>query len=225
MLPEVAVIVVAPIPTGVAFPWEPDALLIVATDEADELHSTAVVISCVLPSEKVSVALNCRDVPTAMPSFAGVMAMDTGVTGLTVRVEETDILPEAAVMVVAPIATEEALPLEPAVLLIVATDVADELQVTDAVRSCVLLSEKIPVAVNCSDVPMAIPGLVGVTEMDASVAAVTVRFVKPEIVPKVAVMVVTPAAAEEAFPLEPAVLLIAAIDAADEYHVTDDVRF
>ncbi len=63
-----------------------------------------------------------------------------------------------------------------------------------------LLSEKIPVAVNCSDVPTAIAGLVGVTEMDASVAAVTVRLVKPEILPKVAVMVVTPTADEETFP-------------------------
>ncbi len=80
-------------------------------------------------------------------------------------------------------------------------------------------------AVNCFDVPIAMAGLVGVTEMDASVAAVTVRLVKPEMLPKAAVMVIVPADDEETFPLEPAVLLIAAIDAADEFHVTDDVRF
>jgi phage tail sheath protein FI len=88
----------------------------------------------------------------------------------------------------------------------------------------VLLSEKTPVAVNCFDVPSAIAGLVGVTEMDASVAAVTVRLVKPEMLPKVAVIVVVPEDDDETFPLEPAVLLIAAIDADDEYQVTDDVR-
>ncbi len=54
-------------------------------------------------------------------------------------------------------------------LLIAATDVADELQVTDEVRSCVLLSEKVPVAVSCSAVPRAMDGLVGVTAMETSV--------------------------------------------------------
>ena len=83
-----------------------------------------------------------------------------------------------------------------------------------------LLSEKTPVAVNCFDVPSAIAGLVGVTEMDASVAAVTVRLVKPEMLPKVAVIVVVPEDDDETFP----VLLIAAMDADDEYQVTDDVR-
>ncbi len=110
MFPEAAVMVVVPIATGVTFPLEPDALLIVATDVADELHVTVDVISCVLPSEKVSVALNCRDIPTGMPMFAGVMAIDTGVAGLTVRVEEPEILPEAAVMVAVPTAAEEAFP-------------------------------------------------------------------------------------------------------------------
>ena len=37
----------------------------------------------------------------------------------------------------------------------VATDVADELQVTDVVRSWVEESEKVPVALNCTFVPVA----------------------------------------------------------------------
>ena len=52
MLPEdVAVMVVVPADTAVAFPLEPASLLIVATEAADELQVTAVVRSCVVLSE------------------------------------------------------------------------------------------------------------------------------------------------------------------------------
>ena len=49
--------------------------------------------------------------------------------------------PDDAVIVVDPVATEEADPFEPAALLIVATPALDELQVTAVVKSCVELSE------------------------------------------------------------------------------------
>ena len=70
------------------------------------------------------------------------------------------------------------------------------------------------------------PGLAGVTAMDASVAAVTVNVVLPEISPNAAVIVVMPADAEVPSPLEPAALLM---DATAEgfgvvVQVTDDVR-
>ncbi len=127
ILSKVAVIVVVPTASGVAIPWEPDALLIVATGKADELHSTDVVISCWLPSEKVPVAVNCWAAPTPAPGLAGVMAIETSETGETVRVECPEIFPDVAVIVVVPEATEVAFPCVPA---IVATDVADELHVT-----------------------------------------------------------------------------------------------
>jgi hypothetical protein len=76
-----------------------------------------------------------------MPRFVRVIAMDTSVAGVTVRVVDPDMPPEVAVIVVDPAATEEADPLEPAALLIAATPVLDELQVTAVVRSCVVLSE------------------------------------------------------------------------------------
>jgi hypothetical protein len=41
------------------------------------------------------------------------------------------------------------------------------------------LSEKVPVAVNCSVLPFAIEGFAGVTATDTSVAEVTVRVVDP----------------------------------------------
>ena len=55
-----------------------------------------------------------------------------------------------AVIVVVPVKNVSvAKPIEPCILLIVATFVIDELQVTNVVKSCVLLSEKWPIAVNC----------------------------------------------------------------------------
>jgi hypothetical protein len=46
-----AVIVVNPVPTAKANPFEPAALLIVATEVDDEPHSADAVRSCVVPSE------------------------------------------------------------------------------------------------------------------------------------------------------------------------------
>ena len=67
-----------------------------------------------------------------MLGLVGVTAMDTSVAGVTVSVVDPDMLPDAAVIVVEPAAVEVASPLEPAALLMVATPVVDEFQVTDA---------------------------------------------------------------------------------------------
>jgi hypothetical protein len=76
-----------------------------------------------------------------MLGAAGVTAMDTSVAGVTVSVVDPDVLPNVAVIVVEPADADVASPLETAVLLMAATPAADEFQVTDAVRSCVVLSE------------------------------------------------------------------------------------
>ena len=133
-------------------------------------------------------------------------------------------LPEVAVIVVEPAATDVALPLEPAALLMAATVVRDELQVTAVVRFCVELSEYVPVAVNCLVVPLTMLELAGVTAMETSVAEVTISVVEPDILPDVALIVVEPAAAEVANPLEPAALLMAATAAVDEFQVAVVVR-
>jgi hypothetical protein len=65
-----------------------------------------------------------------------------------VRVVEPEMPPDTAMIVVVPVPTEVALPLLPETLLMVATDGTDELQVADVVRSCVVVSEKVPVALN-----------------------------------------------------------------------------
>jgi hypothetical protein len=60
---------------------------------------------------------------------------------VTFSVVKPEMLPDAAVIVVVPTAMAAAIPFEPAAFLIVAKDGADELQVTDVVRSLVELSE------------------------------------------------------------------------------------
>ena len=79
-------------------------------------------------------------------------------------------------------------------------------------------------AVNCLVVPLTMLGLLGVTEMDTSVAEVTVSVEVPEMLPEVAEMPVVPAATELANPLEPAALLMAATAVSDELQVTVVVR-
>ena len=83
--------------------------------------------------------MNCWVVPRATEALLGVTAMET--SAVTVRVVEPEIFPDLAVIVVVPAAFEVAFPFDPALLLMVATDSAEELQVTDVVRFCVLLSE------------------------------------------------------------------------------------
>lgn len=68
----------------------------------------------------------------------------------------------------------------------VATLVVCEVHVTETVKFCVELSEKVPVAVNCSELPFAIERFGAVTEIDTNVAAVTVRIADPLMFPEVA---------------------------------------
>src|SRR5262245_53724151 len=69
--------------------------------------------------------------------------------GVTEMLVEPVIVPDVAVIVVEPVPTAVASPLLPAVLLIVATPVADELQVTVVVTFWKVPSLNDPVAVNC----------------------------------------------------------------------------
>ena len=129
-------------------------------------------------------------------------------------------LPDAAVMLVEPVATDVASALEPVALLTDATSVTDELQTTSSVMSFIVPSEKFPIAANCCSVPIGMTGFVGVTSIETMVADVTVRVVLPEALPTVAVMVAEPAATEVAIPLEPVSLLTDATPVFDELHDT-----
>ncbi len=78
-----------------------------------------------------------------MDGLAGVTARDTNTAGVTVNVVLSLIIVAGsiAVMVTLPTATLLARPSLPEALLIAATPVSDELQVTEVVMSWVLVSE------------------------------------------------------------------------------------
>ena len=67
--------------------------------------------------------------------------IETSVAAVTVSVVVPEMAPDAAVMVAVPAASADADPLDPAALLIDATAALEELQVADAVRTWVELSE------------------------------------------------------------------------------------
>ena len=75
-----------------------------------------------------------------MLGVPGITAIETRAAGVTVRPVEPDTLPNVALTVVDPWPALLANPLEPDALLMEATLLLDEPQVTEAVRFCVELS-------------------------------------------------------------------------------------
>jgi hypothetical protein len=134
-----------------------------------------------------------------------------------VRDADPLIVPDAAVIVARPSPTLEARP----ELLTLATVAADEIQLAEFVKVCVLPSLKVPVAENCCVVSCGMLALGGATARETRTGGVTVKLDDPEILPDIAVIVVPPCATDEA---NPALLMLATL-AADEFHVTEDVRF
>src|SRR5271169_670932 len=110
-----------------------------------------------------------------MLGLGGVTAIDCKAAAVTVRTVEPVTPLSVALTVELPTPTPVARP----VVVIVATDVVAEAQVTWLVRLAVELSEYVPVAVNCSVSPLAMLGLAGVTAIDCKAAAVTVSTVEP----------------------------------------------
>lgn len=76
-----------------------------------------------------------------MLGLAGVTAIEDSVALVTLSVVSPETVPRVALILVEPTATDVASPLEPAVLVIVATDTSEELHVTNDVISCVVASE------------------------------------------------------------------------------------
>src|SRR5207249_717901 len=103
--PELAPIVVVPIPLAVANPAMLGAFAMVATLEEAELQCVVSVTSCTVPSLKVPVAVNLMDVPLAIVGLAGVIAIDTRCTFATVRLVDPLTAPRVAVIVADPMAT------------------------------------------------------------------------------------------------------------------------
>ena len=120
-----------------------------ATPALLELQLAEAVKSWVLPSVKVPAAVNCCVVPRAMKGIEGFTVIETKAAVFTVSVVDFEIEPEVAEMVEVPVASPVARPCPPTPLLIVTTELSDELHCTELVMFCMLPSLKVPFAVNC----------------------------------------------------------------------------
>lgn len=182
-------------------------------------------MSLVDPSVKVPTAANCCLRPAATDGLVGVTLIETTVAAETVSKVLPVFPPKAAKMVVEPSATLEAIPLLPAALLIVALLTSEEAQVACMVRSAVVLSENVPVAMNCCVRPSGKDGFGGVSAIETKVLLVTVSAVDPVTPFKVAVMLTGEAlvASPLARPLEPLALLMLAMTALEVAQVTCEV--
>lgn len=222
-LPEAAVMVALPTLAPVATP----AALIDATAVLLELQLTEPVMSCVLLSEYVPVALNGCVVPLAIEAVDGDTVMPFKVAPVTVTVVEpatalrVPALLTDAVMVDEPCDTDFTAPWLPLLLLTVALLVSDDDQLACVVRSCVVLSLKVPVAFICTLLPSGIDGVDGVTDTVLSVAFVTVSTVVPLTPLSVAEMLLLPGVVVAvARPLLPAALLMVAAEVLLDAQVT-----
>ncbi len=215
---EDALMVAEPGATAVAWPLPST----VATDVLDELQTTCVVISKLLPSEKIPTAVSGWVSPAGICGLAGNTSMEVKAAPFTERNALPETVPKVAVMIVPVGLTTK--PVAKPLLLIVAIPGLDELQVTCEVMSKLVPSAKAPVAMNCWVIPTGTFALTGVTDMEDRVAEITVKIVVPMEGPvekllgveEVAVMVVVPGAMAVARPL----LLIVATAGLDEVQVT-----
>src|SRR5712664_4056692 len=137
-------------------------------------------------------AVNGWLVPRGMLGFCGLSAIDTSAAAFTTNVAGALTVPELTPIVVVPVLIVLASPAVPAVLLMVATLAAVELQCPLAVRSCVVPSVNAPVAVNCCGLPRATVASGGLIAIDTRAAAVTVSMVELLMVPELAVTVAVP---------------------------------
>ena len=195
-------------------------MLIVATAAADDVQCAVLVMSCVVPSENVPVAANCCVVPSGMDGIAGVTAIVDRTAAVTVKVVDPVVAPQVAEIVVLPVASPVARPSAAGVSPTVATLVEEEPHCTVTVRSSVLPSVNVPVALNCRFVPKAIEELAGVMVIERSTGS-TFRTVDPATEPDLAVIVALPAATAVAKPVE----LMVAIARLEEVHVAELVRY
>jgi len=173
----------------------------------------------VLPSLYKPLAVNCWLVPNGVEALLGVTRIDTSVGAAlkTVMLVDPATDPEVAVIVEEPVPVPEARP--PVVMT--AIEEFDELHVAELVRSCVLPSLNVPIAVNCWVVPNATEGFGGVTAIDCSVAPVIAKPPEPLTLPNVATTVTAPAPTEVANPCVGAELLIVATVPSPALQCTD----
>ena len=134
-LPDAAVMLVVPAATPVAVPAP--VPVIVAAAVFDDVHTTPVVNGAVVPLLYVPVAVYVCVSPAAMLAVVGVTAIDCSVAAVTVSVIPALVNPpDAAVILVVPVATPVAVPVP--VPVIVAAAVFDDVHTTPVVSVCVV---------------------------------------------------------------------------------------
>jgi hypothetical protein len=164
----------------------------------DETQLTVFLRSWVLPSEKCPIASRFSVSFTTRERLAWVIAIEVRTAAVTVTVVAPDTPAWVAVMVALPTAVPVTRPLGSTV----AMSPDDEVQLSKGdVRTCALPSEKVPVAVSSTVVPLAIEGPVGATTIEVRTAGVTVTEVVPDTPAWVAVMVALPTAVPVTRPL------------------------
>jgi hypothetical protein len=198
----------------------------VATPGVPEVQVTVLVISAVVASVNVPVALNCRVWPLLMVGVKGATAMVLKVTLLTVSVVVPVLLPvttdEVAVITDEPAVKPVATPL---MGLMVATAGVAELQATKLVISTDVPSENTPIALNCWFKPTGMVGTTGAIVIELKEIFLTVRSADPDRLPvandEVAVISVWPAVIPVATPLTDTMLATAIVP---DCQVTELVR-
>jgi hypothetical protein len=159
--PIVAEIVVDPSETPVVRPVVGPT---VAMDGVPDAQLATLVTIAIVPSEYVPVAVSCRVSPT--PENAGLGAIESAlsIAGVTFRVVLPETDPKVALTTVEPTVNEVA---SPDVAFTVATVGVPEVQLMIPVKSAVLESLKVPVALNCCVSPFGTLGAAGVTAIDS----------------------------------------------------------
>ena len=140
-------------------------LAIVAAVVFDDVQVTESVITTVLPSSKVPVAVKACVSPVVIDAVEGFTTMDRRLAIVTVAVVAPTIVPDVAVMLEVPAET----PVTSPAVLTVATAVSDDAQVAELVMIFVLPSLYVPVAAICCVLPAVTDGVEGVTVMAVKV--------------------------------------------------------
>ena len=167
-VPRVAVNVAVPAAMAVARPL----LLTVATTLLEEVQATCVVISKLVPSAYVPMAVNWERNPRGTLRLPGVTDMKDKVERFTTLIVALpDMLPEVTILTAEAVMTADPGPWAVAspLPLTVTADGLDELQMTCVVRFWLVPSVYKPVAVNCWVEFTDMTRLVGLTDTEASV--------------------------------------------------------
>ena len=163
ILPELAVMYVVPVPCAVAKPL----LAMVATLSLDEPQVTASVMSTLVPSSSVPMAVNCLVWSERIEALVGLIAIERKLARVMVTLVEPLMVADVAVTLTVPGATPVTTPASETV----ATALSSEDQLTEPVMFLVLPSSYVPVPVICLVVPTETDGVAGVTVMLVNVGS------------------------------------------------------